>query len=190
MESVRGHGIFLLGEIEITSSILHAIYCNTGNIFSLTVESIFSLTKRQMLRTLLLSAVSVLGIMTIQDCSTSSIFKIQELSVTPSDPIPGTNVTVRVIFDAPDIVTGGTVETRCLINGIPLIQDVSDLCNATTCPVSVGVHDQSGITPTSTSKGTVACSIKWYDLAKKELLCMKVVQQSTSLRGCSAKDEL
>ena len=143
-----------------------------------------------MLRTLLLSAVSVLGIMTIQDCSTSSIFKIQELSVTPSDPIPGTNVTVRVIFDAPDIVTGGTVETRCLINGIPLIQDVSDLCNATTCPVSVGVHDQSGITPTSTSKGTVACSIKWYDLAKKELLCMKVVQQSTSLRGCSAKDEL
>jgi hypothetical protein len=144
-----------------------------------------------MLRTLFLSAATALALVTVKDCSSpSALFSLHTLDFSPSNPVPGENGTLRMVYHAPEIVTGGTVDYKCILNGFPVLQESSDLCTATTCPITVGDHEQSGTVPTPDTKGTLACTLTWYSTDKKELLCAKTTYLQSMLRGVSIKDEL
>lgn len=144
-----------------------------------------------MLRTVLLSAIGVFGAVTVKDCSSpSALFSLHTLEFTPSNPLPGENGTLRMIYHAPEVITGGIADYKCTLNGFPVLQESSDLCTATTCPITVGDHLQSGTVPTPDTKGSLACSLTWYSTDKKELLCAKTTYLQSVLRGVSIKDEL
>jgi hypothetical protein len=144
-----------------------------------------------MLRSLLLSAIAVFGTVTVKDCSSATAgFQLRTLEFTPSNPLPGENGTLRMVYHAPEVVAGGTVDYKCTLNGFPVLQESSDLCTATTCPITVGEHEQRGTVPTPDTKGSLACSLTWYSTDKKELLCAKTTYLQSVLRGVSIKDEL
>ena len=144
-----------------------------------------------MLRSLLLSAAAVVATVTVKDCSSSALFSIQTLDFSPSNPIPGENGTLRMVYHAPIDVTGGSVDYKCMLNGFPVLQESSDLCTATACPILVGDHEQTGTVPTPDIKGSLACTLTWYTPDKKELLCAKTTYLQSLLRGYySDKDEL
>jgi hypothetical protein len=144
-----------------------------------------------MLRSLLLSAAAVFATVTVKDCSSSSaLFSLQTLEFSPSNPIPGENGTLRMVYHASTDVTSGSVDYKCTLNGFPVLQESSDLCTATACPILVGDHEQRGTVPTPDTKGSLACTLTWYTTDKKELLCAKTTYLQSMLRGYSAKDEL
>jgi hypothetical protein len=144
-----------------------------------------------MLRTLFLTAAAALALVTVKDCSSpSALFSLHTLEITPSDPIPGKNSSLRMVYHAPEVISGGSVDYKCVLNGYPVLQESSTLCTATTCPITVGDHEQSGTVPTPDTKGSLACSLTWYSTDKKELLCVKTTYLQTLLRGYSSKDEL
>jgi len=144
-----------------------------------------------MLRTLLLSAVSALALVSVKDCSSAAaLFPLRTLEFSPSNPVPGENGTLRMVYQAPEVVSGGNVNYKCTLNGVPVLQESSDLCTATPCPITVGDHTQTGTVPTPNTKGSLACSLTWYSTDKKELLCVKTTYLQAALRGVSLKDEL
>ena len=144
-----------------------------------------------MLRALFLTAATALALVTVKDCSSpSALFSLHTLDFSPSNPVPGENGTLRMVYHAPEIVTSGTVDYKCTLNGFPVLQESSDLCTATTCPITVGDHEQVGTVPTPDTKGTLACTLTWYSSDKKELLCAKTTYLQSMLRGYSVKDEL
>ena len=144
-----------------------------------------------MLRILFGIAVSVLGLVTVKDCSTSSaLFPLSTLDYSPSNPVPGENGTLHMGYHVTEDTAGGEVNYLCVLNGLPVLQETYDLCTATPCPITVGDHDQRGTVETPSVKGTLVCSLKWHNLAQKELLCVKITYTQPALRGYSIKDEL
>jgi hypothetical protein len=129
------------------------------------------------LRTLFLSTLSVLclSLVSVKDCSTpSALFSLKAIDISPSNPVPGENGTLHMTYFAPEDLAGGTVDYTCTLNGFPVLKESYDLCTATTCPITVGEHDQKGLVETPDTKGTLGCSLKWSDSAKRELLCVKI----------------
>ena len=144
-----------------------------------------------MLRALFLTTATALALVTVKDCSSPSArFSLSTLDFSPSNPVPGENGTLRMIYHASEDVTSGSVDYKCVLNGFPVLQESSDLCTATPCPITVGDHEQTGTVPTPDTKGTLACTLTWYSSDKKELLCAKTTYLQSMLRGYSVKDEL
>ena len=144
-----------------------------------------------MLRALFLTTAIAFALVTVKDCSSPSArFSLSTLDFTPSNPVPGENGTLRMVYHAFEEISSGSVNYKCILNGFPILQESSDLCTATLCPITVGDHEQTGTVPTPDTKGTLACTLTWYSGDKKELLCAKTTYLQSMLRGVSIKDEL
>ena len=141
------------------------------------------------LRTLLFSILAVTGFtadsITASDCGVAPVFGITSLSILPAIPVVGQNATLFSDYQVPAEVSGGTAKYACSYNGIPVMSESYDLCTQTTCPIGVGTHSDKSIVAVPDIKGSLICTIKWADLAGKELMCIKTKIQigAASLRG-------
>jgi len=80
-------------------------------------------------RTLFLSTLSVLGLVSVKDCSSpSALFPLKALDISPSNPVPGENGTLHMTYSSPESLTGGTVDYTCALNGFPVLKESYDLC--------------------------------------------------------------
>ena len=114
--------------------------------------------------------------------SCGGLFTIQQLGLEPSDKaVGGTNVSLTLYYTSPLEVTGGSVKNSMSYNFIPLAPTITDLCQNTQCPITIGPHDGSSwYTMPSGLSGTITSRILWSDTAGTQLLCLdmtlKVVQ--------------
>lgn len=111
----------------------------------------------------------------VTNCNTASVFKISNLAFEPSNPIPGQNGTLILDYNVPVLVSSGSVNYKCDYNGLPVYNEVLDLCSQTACPINAGLHNDKSISPVPEATGKVACTIQWYDTAKTELLCITMI---------------
>jgi len=116
----------------------------------------------------------------VDDCSVpNSIFKIQELTFSPSQPVIGENTTLYVKFNNPgEPVLDGTVTTAIKYNFLPLSPDIQPLCQNTACPVPVGVTEQSSSSLWPDLSGIVDIRITWTDTNNNQLMCMHVKESA------------
>lgn len=122
----------------------------------------------------------------IMDCSDgASVFRPTTLSLTPEPPVPGQPVLMTVLFDNPgEEVTDGTVTTSVTINGLPFAPSTEALCTNTQCPIPNGPVDRSATSdwPTGIS-GKIDSRIEWTGVNGEQLLCLKITERTSSLRG-------
>jgi hypothetical protein len=135
-----------------------------------------------MQRLLFLSVVtSVLGAVTVKDCSAgSSFFKIQSLSFSPDTPVGGQNGTLHSVYEVPMTVAAGTTKYSCSLNGLPVYSETFDLCSQTACPITGGVHDDYSTSEVPAVSGKVSCTIDWRDTAGSQLLCIQTIMNVAS----------
>jgi hypothetical protein len=70
-------------------------------------------------RTLFLTTLSVLGLVSVKDCSTpSALFPLKALDISPSNPVPGENGTLHLTYSSPEDLAGGTVDYTCTVKNI------------------------------------------------------------------------
>ena len=115
----------------------------------------------------------------ITDCGAgTSLFTITELSMDPPDTVTaGQNVSLTLKYKTPVQIDGGKVNTAIALNGLPFPSSDSDLCESTSCPITVGEHDGSSwsLFPSGVS-GKVQTTITWSDtVSGKVYLCIKAI---------------
>ena len=106
--------------------------------------------------------------------SCGGLFTIQQLGLDPPDKaVGGANVSLTLYYTSPLEVTGGSVKNSMTYNFIPLSPIVTDLCQNTQCPITIGSHDGSSwYTMPSGLTGTITSRILWADTAGTQLLCL------------------
>ena len=123
---------------------------------------------------------------TVKDCGAgNSLFKIQGLGLTPTNPSPGQDVTLHLEYDVPEgtLITGGTTTYAVTLNFIPFQPSTEPLCQDIPCPLGPGSYKNDTVSawPTGIS-GTFTSKMTWADEAGTQLLC---VQISGSLAGAA-----
>lgn len=124
---------------------------------------------------LLFAAVNAQNSVSVTNCNTASVFQMSNLAFEPSNPMPGQNGTLILDYTVPALVSSGSVNYKCDYNGLPVYNEVLDLCSQTACPINVGLHNDKSISPLPNANGKVACTIQWYDTTKTELLCINMI---------------
>jgi hypothetical protein len=152
-----------------------------------------------MLRTLLFAAAAVFATSTtatVKDCSSgTSEFTVRSLDFSPSAPVPGENGTLLSVYEVPVQVDGGKTRYSCTLNGLPVYDETTDLCSQTTCPIAVGTHSDTSISPVPSASGKVVCKIDWRDEEDTQLLCIQMTLQlsmveAKQLRGAKVDIEI
>lgn len=113
---------------------------------------------------------------TITNCGTSAD-KAQNLQVTlnPSSPTPGSNMTLTFDYDLTETITGGTADYKVVLNGIPYTSSKA-LCTQEACPIAAGhQHDVSTSEFPAGITGKMISSISWTDQNGAPVLCVKMV---------------
>jgi hypothetical protein len=124
---------------------------------------------------LLFGLINAQNSVSVTNCNTASVFQNSYLAFDPSNPIPGQNGTLILDYNVPALVSSGSVNYKCNYNGLPVYNEVLDLCSQTVCPINVGQHNDKSISLVPNANGKVACTIQWYDESKTELLCINMV---------------
>jgi hypothetical protein len=130
---------------------------------------------------LLTFAAMLLGIAdtaTVKDCgSSTSVFKIQGLGLTPTNPSPGQDVTLHLEYDVPagTTVTGGTTTYAVTLNFIPFQPSTEPLCQDIPCPLGPGsyTNDTTSSWPSGVS-GSFTSKMTWADEIGTQLLCVLI----------------
>jgi len=110
----------------------------------------------------------------ITNCNTNSVFKVPSLGFWPDPAVVGANSTISFEYDVPAEVTQGTVKYTYTFNGIPFTPTTEDLCTQTTCPITVGFHNQSSSSDFPNVNGKITIKIEWFDEAANNLLCAQI----------------
>lgn len=134
---------------------------------------------RSIFFTLCVAAATGQNSVTVTDCNANSVFHMTNLAFDPSNPTPGQNGTLFVNYDVPTEVTVGTVEYKCDYNGLPVYSETLDLCTQTSCPITIGQHNDKSISEVPTASGKVLCTIKWFNQAHTNLLCIQMLLKLT-----------
>ena len=122
---------------------------------------------------LLLGLVATTNAVAVSDCGVNPVFKITELSFSPTTPIPGQNGTLFTHYDVPYEITSGVAKYTCTLNGLPVMSETYDLCTQTACPVKAGHHDDKSESAIPEVKGTIVCKIKWETDTSEQLMCIQ-----------------
>ena len=110
------------------------------------------------------------------NCNTASVFKVDQIAV--EYQAPPINSTLIVSYTVPSLVTEGTATFVCTLNGFPVINEQTPLCQDTACPIEVGFHNDSNSFQTGLASGTLSCTTKWMAPDSSVLRCVKVVERS------------
>jgi len=81
-------------------------------------------------------------------------------------------MTLYTNYDVPAVITEGSATYSCSLNGIPVMNEVYDLCTQTTCPIDVGHHADVSISTVPTVTGNLVCKIRWTS-GTDDLLCVQ-----------------
>ena len=121
----------------------------------------------------------------VSNCDTNSVFKVVDLSVSPTVPVKNENITLHTIYSVPAEVSEGVAVYSCSFNGIPFVPTVDDLCKETGCPISVGNHDEYSSVTVPNLGGKIVCDMKWMNSDQSvSFLCLRTtLKLSSGLRG-------
>jgi hypothetical protein len=114
----------------------------------------------------------------VKDCgSSNALFSISALSLSPTDPMPGDNVTLHLEYNvpSPNTINDGTVSYDITYNFIPFAPSSEPLCMNVPCPLSPGkyTNDTTSKWPTGLT-GTIMSVMRWKDLSSRLLLCVQI----------------
>ena len=129
-----------------------------------------------MISWLLFAFISTVAAQTVQvsNCNTNSVFTITDLSVDPTVPVKGQNITVHTVFTVPNDVSSGLATYKFSFNGIPFTPTVDDLCTQTVCPILAGNHDEYSSVLVPDISGKVIVDMIWSDeTSTKTYLCLR-----------------
>jgi hypothetical protein len=132
------------------------------------------------------SSVSSVSVATVSNCNANSVFRVESLSVVPTTPVGGQNMTLYTNYDvSAPAVSGGSATYSCTLNGIPVMNEVYDLCTQTACPIVAGHHEDVSISTVPSVTGNLVCKIRWTSINQEDLLCIqtKLTLASPYLRG-------
>jgi hypothetical protein len=125
---------------------------------------------------LALSVGLINGQLTVRECSLgSSIFTINNLEVSPLYPLPNENATLYYAYTAPVEITSGLNTYLCTLNGLTVFDDSYSLCSGTTCPITIGKHDNTSIFVVPSVSGKLVCRTEWLSDKSDTLLCLEVI---------------
>jgi hypothetical protein len=110
------------------------------------------------------------------NCNTGSVFKIDQIAV--EYEIPPINSTLIISYTVPSVISDGTATFVCTLNGFPVIDEQTPLCQDTPCPIVAGFHNDSNSFQTGLASGTLSCTTKWLAPDSSVLRCVKVVEKS------------
>jgi ML domain len=121
----------------------------------------------------------------VSNCNSNSVFKVVDLSVSPTVPVKNENITIHTIYSVPAEVSDGVAMYSCSFNGIPFSPTVDDLCKETGCPISVGNHDEYSSVTVPNLGGKIVCDMKWMNSDQSvSFLCLRTtLKLSAGLRG-------
>ena len=127
----------------------------------------------------LLAALILISPPVVNDCGGgSSLFKLNSVSLSPTDPAPGSSVSLNLDYTVPDglTVNDGTSTTAVSYNFIPFAPTVEPLCQDIPCPLGPGRYSNStNSTWPSGLSGTVRTTMTWADENAATLLCIGIV---------------
>ena len=135
---------------------------------------------------LVVSSDSSVSVATVSNCNANSVFRVESLSVVPTNPVGGQNMTLYTNYDvSAPAVTEGSASYSCTLNGIPVMNEVYDLCTQTACPVVAGHHEDVSVSTVPSITGSLICKIRWTSVQQEDLLCIqtKLTLASSNLRG-------
>jgi len=132
--------------------------------------------------TALIATIAVLSTLSVSsqpvatNCDTASLFHVDQINVIYE--APPTNSTLVVSYTVPKQIDDGTATYKCTLNGIPVINEQTPLCQETKCPIEAAFHNDSSPFQTGLATGTLSCTIKWLDIDSSTLRCIRVVETS------------
>jgi hypothetical protein len=129
-----------------------------------------------MLLALLLSAINAA---TVTLCG--GTFSVLDCSITPTNPVPGDNVTLHMQYAVPSLITDGTSQLTFTYNFLPLTPVVEPLCSNVPCPLEPGTYFNDTVFSWPDVSGTFTSVMKWTDPSSKLLLCIKISGSSNNL---------
>jgi hypothetical protein len=110
------------------------------------------------------------------NCDTASLFHVDQINVIYE--APPTNSTLVVSYTVPKQIDDGIATYKCTLNGIPVINEQTPLCQETKCPIEAAFHNDSSPFQTGLATGTLSCTIKWLAMDSSTLRCIRVVETS------------
>ena len=110
------------------------------------------------------------------NCDTASLFHVDQINVVYE--APPTNSTLVVAETGPKQIDDGTATDKCTLNGIPVINEQTPLCQETKCPIEAAFHNDSSPFQTGLATGTLSCTIKWLATDSSTLRCIRIVETS------------
>jgi hypothetical protein len=113
------------------------------------------------------------------NCDTASLFHVDQINVVYE--APPTNSTLVVSYTVPKQIDDGTATYKCTLNGIPVINEQTQLCQETKCPIEATFHNDSSPFQTGLATGTLSCTIKWLDIDSSTLRCIRIVETVTTV---------
>ena len=121
----------------------------------------------------------------ITDCSSENAkFSISSLSFSPDPPVRNAEAVITMIYSSYTDVNAGKVDYSVTLNGIPAYSEHDDLCTQTSCPINVGIHNETSVFTWPDVSGKVVAKTVWTDESGAELLCFQTSSLSTqNLRG-------
>jgi hypothetical protein len=124
----------------------------------------------------LLSLLTIITPPILTNCGTAAtVFKINSMSLTPVNPVPGELVTMNLDYTVPEgfTVTDGETKYAITYNFLPLAPTIEPLCQNIPCPLGGGTYQNKSYStwPTGVS-GSVNTKITWTDEVGTQLLCI------------------
>jgi hypothetical protein len=121
----------------------------------------------------------------IVDCSSANAkFSISSLSFSPDPPVRNAEAVITMIYSSYTDVSAGKVDYSVTLNGIPAYSEHDELCDQTSCPINVGIHNETSVFTWPDVSGKVVAKTIWYDESGAELLCFQTSSLSAqNLRG-------
>lgn len=110
------------------------------------------------------------------NCDAGSLFHVDQINVIYE--APPTNSTLVVSYTVPKQIDDGTATYKCTLNGIPVINEQTPLCQETKCPIEAAFHNDSSPFQTGLATGTLSCTIKWLAMDSSTLRCIRIVETS------------
>ena len=112
------------------------------------------------------------------NCDTASLFHVDQINVVYE--APPTNSTLVVSYTVPKQIDDGTATYKCTLNGIPIINEQTPLCQETKCPIEAAFHNDSSPFQTGLATGTLSCTIMWLDIDSSTLRSIRIVETSVT----------
>jgi hypothetical protein len=110
------------------------------------------------------------------NCDTASLFHVEDINILYE--LPPANSTLTVVYTVPKQIEDGLATYKCTLNGIPVINEQTPLCQETKCPIEATFHNDSNPFQTGLATGTLSCTMKWLATDSSVLRCIRIVETS------------